>query len=117
MQENKELMYSSGDKLYVVVRGDISPGMQLAQAIHAKDEFTHKFPNINQAWYDQSNYICVLQVADEYSLAALESEATRLEIKYAYFCEPDLDHELTAIAFEPGDASKKLCKELRLALK
>jgi peptidyl-tRNA hydrolase len=109
--------YKEGDKLYVVVRNDLPPGVQLAQAIHAKDEFSMKFPDVNKAWYEQSNYICVLQVADEDSLSELESRATRLGIKYAYFCEPDRDHETTAIALEPGDATKELCKELDLALK
>ena len=109
--------YREGDKLYIVVRNDLPPGAQLAQAVHAKDEFAQKFPSINQAWYDQSNYICVLQVADEDSLAALEGEATRLEIKYACFCEPDRDHGLTALALEPDDATKMLCKNLQLALR
>lgn len=109
--------YKEGDKLYVVVRNDLPPGAQLAQAIHAKDEFAMKYPEINRAWYEQSNYICVLQVADEDTLDALMDRAWYSGIKYACFSEPDRDGEHTAAAFEPGEATKELCKELQLALK
>ena len=111
------MTFKQGDKLYVVVRNDLLPGEQLAQAIHAKDEFAMKYPEINRAWWEQTNYICVLQVADETTLTELESRATAANIKYAYFCEPDYDHEMTALVFEPGAASKELCKNLSLALK
>lgn len=109
--------YKEGDKLYVVVRNDLKPGQQLAQAIHAKDEFAQKFPDINKAWYEQSNFICVLQVDDEESLLSLLDEAWYSRIKCAVFTEADMNSEHTAAAFEPGDASKELCKSLQLALK
>lgn len=109
--------YKEGDKLYVVVRNDLPPGVQLAQAIHAKDEFAMQFPDINKAWYEQSNYICVLQVENEETLDALMDKAWYSNIKYSCFSESDRNGEHTAAAFEPGEAAKELCKDLQLALK
>lgn len=110
------LTYKEGDKLYVVVRSDLPSGVQLAQAIHAKDEFAMKYPETNRLWWEQSNYICVLQVANEEELLDLMDQAFYRGIKLAYFCEPDLDQKHTAVALEPSEATKELCKPLKLAL-
>lgn len=108
--------YEMGEKLYVIVRNDLSPGMQIAQAIHAKDKFSMEHPAINNAWYEQSNYICVLQVADEDALFTIKNRALSLQIRCVSFSEPDRNDELTAIAIEPGSITKELCKNLKLAL-
>ena len=38
-------------------------------------------------------------------------------IKHTVFREPDIDNQLTAIAIEPGERSRKLTRKLPLALK
>jgi len=38
-------------------------------------------------------------------------------IRFTAFREPDFDGELTAVAIEPGDLSRKLCSNLSLLLK
>lgn len=107
--------YVPGDKLYVVVRNDLSPGKQLAQAIHAKDLFSIEHPEINKAWFYQSNHICVLQVENEKELENIIIDAKQKNIAFVCFEEPDYDNELTAAAFEPGVLTKQLLKKLQLA--
>ncbi len=64
-----------------------------------------------------SNYIAVLNVANEYELHNLIEKAISAGIKFSVFREPDIDNQITAITFEPGIKSKKLCANLKLALK
>lgn len=40
-----------------------------------------------------------------------------LEIKLSVFREPDIDNQITAIALEPGTQTKKLCSNIKLALR
>jgi hypothetical protein len=49
-----------------------------------------------------------LTVANEQELYKLIDKADSRGIKYTIFREPDIHNEITAIAFEPSDASKKI---------
>lgn len=53
------------EKLYVVVRDDLPPGLQIAQAIHACRAFHADHPAVETAWHTTSNTIAVLSVPDE----------------------------------------------------
>ena len=64
-----------------------------------------------------SNYIAILNVANEYELNNLIERAINSGIKFSVFKEPDIGNQITAITFEPGLKSKKLCANLKLALK
>ena len=52
-----------------------------------------------------------------WELEYLKVRAAERKIKHASFREPDLNDELTAIAFAPGDKSKRLLSGIPLALK
>ena len=104
-------------KLYVLVRGDIPPGYQIAQAIHAKDEFTHTHPELEKQWRDESNTIVVLNVHCQHELMDWVHKASFQGIRFAVFHEPDLEGEPTAAAFEHGSSSSELFSRLPLALK
>lgn len=103
-------------KLYIVTRRDLAPGMQVAQSVHAAFEFAKIHPLVTEAWMEQSNNICVLAVDDETQLAALYIAAKFLHLDCVEFREPDLDDEMTAIAIEPNDVSQRLVRDLDLAL-
>ena len=103
------------DKLYVLVRGDLAPGYQIAQAIHAKDEFTHMFPEVELDWRERSNTIIVLNVPCRHSLEKYVSKAMLQYIKCAVFHEPDLEGQATAAAFEHGKAAEKLDELVRVS--
>lgn len=95
----------------------MKPGYQATQSIHAANQFLFEYPEIAKQWFERSNYLGLLSVADEQALLNLIAEASKQGIRYSIFFEPDLKYEITAIAFAPGKATKKLCGKLKLALK
>jgi len=68
-------------------------------------------------WIIQSNFLVIVSVPDEDALLDLITEASRRGIIRTAVREPDLDNEATACALAPGDAARKLCANLPLALK
>jgi len=100
-----------------VTRNDLSPGQQAVQSMHALRQFTADHPEIDKSWFEKSNYLGLLSVNDEESLFKLIERAEKNNIRFSIFKEPDIGDKITAIALEPGPLSKKLCSNLRLALK
>lgn len=97
--------------------------MQIAQASHAAIDFALKFPDIAKRWRDQSNYICILSVADESALLDYATKAYAEGARHIIFHDPDVpgdspDHvgSYTALAIEPGDFYRHL-SSLPLALR
>lgn len=108
-------MINYGDKLYVICRRDLSNGSKAVQGMHALAQFALDHNSIFLDWTKQSNYLCFLEVSSEQQLTNLIKKANKRGIRYSEFFEPDLGFTLTAIALEPGEKSKKLCKKLILA--
>ena len=102
-------------KIYIIVRPDLAPGLQAAQACHALREFVEKFPEIDREWFTTSNNIVVLNARSHGHLLRLAGLAVDHSIACAQFFEPDCDNELTAIAL--GPEGSKLVSQLPLALK
>ncbi len=105
------------DKLYIIVRKDISAGDILAQACHCAIEFSLEHHLITKSWHDISNYIVILEIQNEIELINLIQKASDKKINFSLFREPDMDNQITAIALAPGIDSKKLCSNLSLAFK
>jgi hypothetical protein len=103
-------------KLYVLVRADLPPGAQIAQASHAFIEFGFRHPEIYRSWWIESNHVCILSVPDEATLLGYSLKCYKKGLNSHQFHEPDLDFSCTAVAIEPGIESAKLVSELRLAL-
>lgn len=89
----------------------------MAQSTHAAIQFGYEHPEIHNEWFKQSNYLCMLAANNEAELMKLIDKAVAQDIKFSIFREPDIDDQITAIALEPGCKSKKLCSNLRLALR
>ncbi|MFW6310899.1 MAG: hypothetical protein ACOC1K_01560, partial [Nanoarchaeota archaeon] len=68
-------------------------------------------------WNEKSKYLVFLTVENEQSLKNLLLKANLKGIKTSSFHEPDIDNQLTSIALEPCEKSKKLCSNLPLAIK
>lgn len=98
------------NKLYIIVRADHEPGFQMAQGIHAKDDFQDAFPELHSQWRSESNTISVLVAQDEKALEQLQMFAENHNICCCGFMEPDLNYSLTALCLEPSAESilKKL---------
>lgn len=102
------------ERLYVVTRSDLPPGLQLAQSVHAARQFAEEHPKLDRAWFRGSNNIVCLSVPDEPALRELVRSAER-ESPASSFLEPDLGGALTAVAL--GDGARKLVGNLPLALR
>jgi peptidyl-tRNA hydrolase len=105
-------------KLYIAVRADLPPGLQMAQAVHAAFQFYDEWPCRVRNWLRRSNFLVVVSVPDEESLLALASEAALGEgLEVTRVVEPDLGDEHTAIAIQPGEQAQRLCASFPLALR
>lgn len=106
------------EKFYIAVRADLSPGLQLAQSVHAMAQFFDEHPTHARSWLHRSNFLVVVAVPDEEALLALATEASLgKELCVTKVNEPDLGDEFTAIALQPGLAAGALCASFPLALR
>lgn len=112
-----KVMTQVNNKLVVITREDLKPGQQAVQSGHAVTEFI--FNNISKAisWYKNSNYLVYLSVKDENCLKMYSQLFNEYSLTHSSFYEPDLNNELTAIAVEGGEITKKLTSKLSLTLK
>ena len=104
-------------KLYAITRKDLKPGAQACQMIHAVCEFAKVHPKEYDKWFTTSNYIAILEVENESKLYALLEKAKYFDIKYAAFHEPSFDNQLTSIVLDATLESRRLVKNLKLALR
>jgi peptidyl-tRNA hydrolase len=100
-----------------VTRRDLHPGAQASQLTHAAQQFEKEHFDVQNEWYSKSNHLVLLSCENEESLKQLFLKANIKGIKASAFIEPDMDNQLTAIAFEPGEDTCKLCSSLPLAFK
>lgn len=95
----------------------MNPGAQAAQLVHAAYSFQKEHSNVQDVWYNISNYVALLSCENEQSLKDLISKANAKGIKYSAFTEPDLSDSLTSIVLEPCEEASKMCSSLQLAFK
>ncbi len=103
------------EKLYLVVREDLQPGVQAVQAVHAQRAFVDAHPERERAWFRASNTLAFLAVPDEAALRKLMAKAAERGILAAWFEEEDLGGSVTAVAIAPE--GRRLCKGLPKALR
>ncbi len=102
------------EKFYILVRRDLSPGSQIAQSVHAKDLFSHAFPEIEKNWFNNSNTIVILGVENEDELFRMAGKIEKGRLKSCMFFESDIN-EYTAIAVEPSDSAEEILADLSTA--
>ena len=109
--------YQVNQKLIIITRRDLHPGYQAVQSSHAGIDFQHQYPEIAKQWNEQSNYLIILSVENEVQLLKYLRKFKMYDLKTTTFREPDIGNQITAIAVEPSERSKKICSNLPLALK
>ena len=105
------------EKLYIVTRRDLQPGLQAAQVAHAAFLFAYEHRALSQQWLKESNFLIILSMESEGALRALGREAELRNLPVSWFTEPDIDDQLTAIAIAPSPMTVELCSGLPLALR
>lgn len=102
-------------KLYVVVRGDLPEGAQIAQSCHAVSAYAVAFPERHRDWHQHGQNLVVLSVTNEAHLRVLLDIIGRVhEIVCTPFFEPDLDGQMTAFAVPDLAAKQLACLPLAL---
>jgi len=91
-------------------------GYQLPQAIHSVVNYIFSYPEDARIWHNNLDYLVVLNIDNEEDLIKLMNKAEELNIKFSAYREQDLDWQYTAVTFETGKITKKLCQNLKLAM-
>ena len=89
---------------------------QSVQSTHAAIQFVFEHPEVAQLWF-KDPYLAQLSVENEHELEILIAKLKKYNIKYSIFREPDIDNQITAIAIEPSDQTRKMVSCLPLMLK
>jgi len=103
-------------KMYVIVRGDLPPGLRAAQAGHAVAEACLRLRSASH-WHDDpdGNYLIILEVSDEKALLDFYATVKSWDIPREMFREPDLHLEATAFAALPATTLNHVFSHLPLA--
>jgi len=103
-------------KMYVVVRGDLPPGLRAAQAAHAVAEMCLR-STAATGWHQDpdGNYLIILEVPDEKALLNFWADVKSWDIRRELFREPDLAREATAFAALPMPHLNHVFADLPLA--
>lgn len=96
------------NKLYVLIRKDLTTSQQAVQAGHAVAEYLLKTKN--NKWTNGT--LIYLGVPNGKKLKSWCDKLNFLDISYVCFKEPDLNNEITALAVIPEDAN--IFKNLQL---
>ena len=92
----------------------MSLGYQATMACHAAIDFQHEYPAESTEWHNSSNYLAILTVKDEQELIDLMVKVSLRSIKYTIFREPDLNNQITAVALEASNETRKVTSSLPL---
>src|SRR4051794_34534232 len=95
------------DRLYVVTRRDLAAPAQAVQSCHAALQFVAEHEAYRRLC--ASIPLVLLTAHDEAALQELAWAAEDRGVLYSTFREPDLENQATALALEPGVASRRLC--------
>ena len=98
------------DKLYVLVRRDLSPSQQAVQAGHALAE--HLLRGDLNGW--DNGTLILLGVGNEQELQDWAERLTWRGLSYSMFREPDIGDQMTALACAPSPEDRKLFRSLKL---
>lgn len=85
--------------------------------VHAAYIFQKEYSDIQDVWYNKSNFIALLSCENEQSLKDIIAKAKEKGINCSAFAEPDFNDSITSIVLEPCEETSKMCSSLPLAFK
>jgi hypothetical protein len=89
--------------VYILVRRDLSHPQQVVQACHAAMESARHFLSPKS----EHPFVVVCGVRDGPRLVRCLDRLAQAGVRCCAFHEPDLDHQLTALATEPLSGAKR----------
>ncbi len=92
-------------KMFILVRNDLSKSKQAVQGGHALAAFMLSYPDLAEEW---GNHTIVYLKTDLETLTRHVKLLPLADINVAYFREPDIGDELTALAAYGLEAAKYL---------
>ena len=92
----------------------MDPGYQMAQSGHGISQFLIEHPALAKKW--NNNYLISLSISSEKKLEALLTKLCDMDIPVSYFTEPDIDDQLTSIAFIETEKTVRLTSSLPKSL-
>lgn len=95
----------------------MTDGYKAVQSAHAAINFTFEHPSRAGPWFRDSNYLVLLEVKNERQLKQLIQRCEELQLYYTVFREPDIGNQITAVAIEPSDITRKLVSKIPLLFK
>jgi peptidyl-tRNA hydrolase len=100
-----------------ITRRDLpTNGDILSQSIHSATEFAHKHPNLFKDWMTNSQYVVSLSANDEQHLKEIYTKLEWFGANVVKFHEPDMDNQLTSIAYYGTPELMRITDNLKLAL-
>jgi len=100
------------DRMYIVTRRDLSPGMQGVQSCHAVELLSWG----GHYGEDYDEYMIWVSVENEYELLKLHKHVSCLDLYPSLFKEPDLDGAATAFAVMVPEEFRHLFSHLPSSL-
>lgn len=99
----------------MVTHSGLTAGYQVAQTAHAVADFARFNSDAFTDWHSNSQYIVALQAPSTEALERLLTRAHAAELAVHPFREPDIEDQLTAIAFSPHPRNRRFLSGLPLA--
>lgn len=92
----------------------MDPGYQMAQSGHGISQFLIEHPDLARKW--NNNFLISLSISSEKKLEVLLTKLCDMGIPVSYFTEPDIDDQLTSIAFIETEKTVRLTSSLPKSL-
>ena len=103
MEATKHLKDTRKERIYTITRKDISQAQKAVQSAHAATQYLIDHSPHTEGKWNNGSIIC-LELGSEKSLKKWMRKLEDRGIKFSYFREPDMNHEITAIAaLDKGD--------------
>lgn len=93
-------------RMYVIVRNDLTNGQKAVQGGHALAEYI-----LNNKCLWKNETLIYLKAKDEDHIKDIMNTLKNKKVNHSCFYEPDLDNQITSIAFE---GQNELTLDLRL---